>query len=80
VPRALAISFDFFDTLAHHAGAGRGARLMEYFRANGWTSDGWEHQVLYDVFREHGMQYDPAASVRSMPSSVRASRRRCFGA
>ena len=58
-----AISFDFYDTLAVHAPErGRGRRLMAYFAAQGWQSQEWVHEVLRDVFRPHGRDYDPAAS------------------
>ncbi|MGH7554619.1 MAG: HAD family hydrolase [Longimicrobiales bacterium] len=55
-----AVTFDFYDTLAHHAsGQGRGALLMEYFRVEGITCDAWEHKVLYDVFEPHATEYSP---------------------
>jgi 2-haloalkanoic acid dehalogenase type II len=55
-----AVTFDFYDTLARHAsGQGRGAMLMDYFRAEGITCDAWEHKVLYDVFEPHATEYSP---------------------
>jgi len=35
---------------------------MRYFAGMGIESDPWEHQVLYDVFARHGIEYDPGAS------------------
>jgi HAD superfamily hydrolase (TIGR01549 family) len=56
----VAISFDFFNTLAtHRNGRGRGGLVMDYFRAHGWESDPWEHAVLYDVFAAHGHEFAP---------------------
>lgn len=55
-----AVSFDFYNTLVYHrTGRGRGAMLMEYLREQGWESDPWEHQVLYDVFAPHATEYAP---------------------
>jgi HAD superfamily hydrolase (TIGR01549 family) len=36
--------------------------LMEYLRDKGLASDPWEHQVLYDVFEQHGIEYVPEQS------------------
>ena len=59
----MALSLDFYGTLAQHRdGRGRGARIMEYFAAHGLESQPWSHQVLYDVFGEHGKAYDPDCS------------------
>lgn len=33
--------------------------LMEYLREHGLESDAWEHQVLYDVFAPHAVEYSP---------------------
>jgi len=53
-----AVSFDFFNTLVtHRHDRGRGARVMDYFRAQGWESSAWEHAALYDVFAECGRDY-----------------------
>jgi putative hydrolase of the HAD superfamily len=58
-----AVTFDFYNTLVyHHQGHGRGSTLMEYLRAQGLPSDPWEHQVLYDVFEQHGTEYAPHQS------------------
>lgn len=58
-----ALSFDFFNTLAtHRHDRGRGALVMEYFRAQGWESDSWAHAALYDVFAIHGGEYAPTMS------------------
>ena len=62
VPPVRALSFDFYMTLARHRDRGRGPALMEYFAATGLESDPWEHQVLYDVFVDHHLEYDPAAA------------------
>ena len=59
-----AITLDFYGTLAHHgAGRGRGASLMAYLTENGLVSDPWEHEVLYDVFERHRVEYDPECPV-----------------
>jgi putative hydrolase of the HAD superfamily len=57
------VTFDFYQTLAHHAeGRGRGACLMEYLSKRGLAARPWEHQVLYDVFEYYGEAYRPEAS------------------
>jgi HAD superfamily hydrolase (TIGR01549 family) len=57
-----AITFDFYGTLVYpREGRGRGAVFMDYLREQGFESDPWEHQVLYDVFERHGVEYDPVA-------------------
>ncbi len=58
-----AVTFDFYNTLVYHRqGRGRGALLMEYFKRERLQSDPWEHQVLYDVFEQHGRDYSPRQS------------------
>ncbi len=58
-----AVTFDFYNTLVYHRqGRGRGALLMEYFKREGLQSDPWEHEVLYDVFEQHGSDYSPSQS------------------
>lgn len=58
-----AVSFDFFNTLAvHRGGRGRGALVMEYFRAHDWASAPWDHAALYDVFAAHGNEFTPTAT------------------
>ncbi len=32
---------------------------MEYLRDHGWESEPWEHQVLYDIFERHAVDYSP---------------------
>lgn len=55
-----AVSFDFYNTLVYHrSGRGRAAMLMEYLREHGLESDAWEHQVLYDIFETHAVEYSP---------------------
>lgn len=55
-----AVTLDFYDTLVYHRmGVGRGAALMQYLDEQGLKSDCWEHQVLYDVFEKHGVEYRP---------------------
>jgi HAD superfamily hydrolase (TIGR01549 family) len=59
-PDVDALTFDFYNTLVHHrTGRGRGETLMEYLRGCGLETDPWEHQVLYDVFERHGIEYSP---------------------
>ncbi len=60
---ARALTLDFYNTLVFHRdGRGRGAMLTEYLREHGLESDPWEHQVLYDVFAAHGIDYAPSQS------------------
>jgi len=55
-----AITIDFYNTLVYHReGSGRGAMLMQYLGEQGFESDPWEHQVLYDVFANHAEDYAP---------------------
>lgn len=59
------VSFDFYQTLVRHRGGlGRGATLMAYLDEHGLVSDPWQHQVLYDVFSRHDVEYDPGATHR----------------
>ncbi|MBI3670373.1 MAG: HAD-IA family hydrolase [Acidobacteria bacterium] len=56
-----AVTFDFYNTLVYHrAGVGRGRQYQNYLSAVGFTSDPWEHQVLYAVFEHYGSSYSPA--------------------
>lgn len=58
-----AITFDFFNTLVQHRnGSGRGEMLMAYFQEVGLSCSAWEHQVLYDVFQPHAVEYRPTHS------------------
>lgn len=58
-----AVTFDFYNTLVYHRWSrGRGALLMEYLRVQGWESDPWEHQALYDIFEPHALEYAPERS------------------
>jgi putative hydrolase of the HAD superfamily len=56
-----AISFDFFQTLAHHHGGngGRGRALMDYLTSQGLEPMPWEHQALYDILEPHAREYAP---------------------
>ena len=71
-----AVSFDFFNTLAtHRLDRGRGALVMEYFRAQGWESDSWAHAALYDVFAIHGGEYAPTLNSADLKAfSARVAR------
>jgi HAD superfamily hydrolase (TIGR01549 family) len=63
-----AITFDFYNTLVYHReGSGRGAMLMGYLQAHGLQSDPWEHQVLYDVFERHDIEYTPSQPDEEKP-------------
>lgn len=49
--RPQAITFDFFNTLAYHRdGRGRGTRLIEYLRGEGFNPCDWRHEILYEIF------------------------------
>ena len=64
-----AVSFDFFDTLAHlRDGIGRGRRVLEYLDSVGLRSDPWDHQILYQVF-----QPDTPSSTLAGPPEARAA-------
>lgn len=55
-----AVTIDFYNTLAFHRdGRGRGSLLMEYLESAGLECDPWDHQVLYDVFENHDVEYSP---------------------
>lgn len=59
-----AVTFDFYNTLVYHrAGRGRGAMLMEYLREQGFDPVPWAHQILYDVFEPHRVEYAPHQSL-----------------
>ncbi|MFQ5890922.1 MAG: HAD family hydrolase [Gemmatimonadota bacterium] len=74
-----AITFDFFNTLVYHrSGRGRGSMLLEYLSANGFESDSWEHQVLYDVFERHGIEYSPDQSAQEKHRYLRRFAERVF--
>jgi FMN phosphatase YigB (HAD superfamily) len=75
-----AVSFDFFNTLAAHRNdRGRGALLMEYFRAQGWNSDPWEHAALYDVFAAHHHEFGPMMSDADLSAFAVRVARTLFG-
>jgi HAD superfamily hydrolase (TIGR01549 family) len=58
-----AVCVDFYNTLVfHREGIGRGRALIQYLAAHGIAHAPWEHQVLYDVFDEHDVRYDPHGS------------------
>ena len=68
-PSIEAVSFDFYQTLAfHREGRGRGAGVMAYLGAAGFEAGPWEHQILYDIFDRHLLDYDPLA-----PDSARTA-------
>lgn len=74
-----AVSFDFFNTLVHHrSGRGRGTMLMEYFEEQRLASDPWEHEVLYDVFEPHGIEYAPDQPLEERKRYHRRLSRRVF--
>lgn len=74
-----AITLDFFDTLVFHRdGRGRGRMLMDYLAAQGLECDPWEHQVLYDVFDRHDVDYSPELSPARKETYVRELARRVF--
>lgn len=77
--RPAAITFDFYGTLVHprHEG-GRGGALMEFLESRGYESDPWEHQVLYDVFDRHGVEYDPGAPAEDRERYYARLARRVF--
>jgi hypothetical protein len=71
-PDVDALTFDFYNTLVHHrTGRGRGETLMEYLRGCGLETDPWEHQVLYDVFERHGIEYSPEQPAQEKERYVR---------
>ncbi len=61
VPPLKAVTLDFYNTLVYHrAGVGRGRQYQNYLAAVGFTSDPWQHQMLYDVFEYYSSCYSPA--------------------
>ncbi len=62
-PSIEAITLDFYGTLVYHRdGRGRGHNLVQYLRAQGLEPDPWDHQVLYEAFARHDVDYAPALS------------------
>jgi putative hydrolase of the HAD superfamily len=58
IQRVDAVTLDFYNTLVFHGQrSGRGTVLMEYLASRGLESDPWEHQVLYDLFKDHAKEY-----------------------
>jgi FMN phosphatase YigB (HAD superfamily) len=79
VPDIEAVSLDFYGTLVRpRTGRGRGVMLMEYLEGQGFASDPWEHQVLYDVFARHHRDYVPDASGEAHQRYLNDFARRVF--
>lgn len=73
------ITFDFYNTLVRHrTGQGRGASLMDYLEGHGLESDPWEHQVLYDVFEPHALEYPLGGSPREKQTYLERFAERVF--
>jgi len=78
-PEVDALTFDFYNTLVHHrTHRGRGETLMEYLLECGLESDPWEHQVLYDVFDRHEIEYSPEQPTQEKELYVRQLAERVF--
>ena len=78
-PTIRAVTFDFYLTLVYHrAGQGRGAALMEYLRGQALESEAWEHQVLYDIFEHHAVDYSPDLSEDGRQRYFRQLAKRLF--
>ncbi len=73
-----AVTFDFYNTLVHHRGMGRGKEYQLYLDASDLTSGPWEHQVLYDVFEYYGSDYRPDLSAEDKLSFWTEFTRRLF--
>jgi HAD superfamily hydrolase (TIGR01509 family) len=77
--RVAAITLDFYGTLVYpRAGRGRGTVFMDYLREQGFESDPWEHQALYDIFERHRADYDPDAPVEQRERYHRRFTQRAF--
>ena len=73
------MTFDFYQTLVYHrTGQGRGAALMEYLRSQALESEPWEHQVLYDIFEHHAVDYSPDLSEDGRQRYFRQLTKRLF--
>jgi len=59
----LAITFDWFGTLAEHRnGLGRGRQFHAYLTSKGLTPAPWDRRILYDLFEYYADAYQPGAS------------------
>ena len=59
----LAITFDWFGTLAEHRnGLGRGRQFHAYLAAKGLTAVLWDRRILYDLFEYYADTYQPGTS------------------
>jgi FMN phosphatase YigB (HAD superfamily) len=59
----LAITFDWYGTLADHRdGIGRRRRFVAYLASRGLKADPWDGRILYDVFDYYADGYRPNSS------------------
>ena len=59
----LAVTFDWFGTLAHHQkGVGRGRQFGTYLASKGLNAHPWDRRILYKVFEYYGDAYQPKFS------------------
>src|SRR5687767_10654188 len=60
----LAITFDWYGTLADHRGigGGRGRRFVTYLASKGFEADPWDRRILHDVFDYYADAYWPKSS------------------
>lgn len=59
----LAITFDWFGTLAEHRnGLGRGRQFHVYLASKGLTAVPWDRRILYDLFEYYADAYQPGTS------------------
>lgn len=52
------VTFDFYGTVAtHRTGRGRGSTLIDYLRSLGLDPAPWQHEILYELFASHHLEY-----------------------
>lgn len=65
----LAITFDWYGTLAEHRnGIGRGSQFASYLASKGLSADPWDRGILFDLFDFYADSYRP----RSLDQEKRA--------
>jgi HAD superfamily hydrolase (TIGR01549 family) len=79
-PGIEALTLDFYNTLVfHRSGRGRGAEVAQYLGRHGLDADPWTHQVLYDLFERHAVDYSPGMSAHEKALYHRQLTERLFG-
>jgi len=58
----VALTFDWYGTLATHRGKGRSTLFFDYLALHGMQSASWDRRVLYEVFDYYSRVYNPDSS------------------